>query len=110
MAHDEALAAALRDHFAPLDASERAMFGGVGFMVEGHMVAAASGKGGLMIRCQPDRTTELIAAGGAEPVVMRDQEILGWVRVRAEDLPDEASLAAWLEPALAFVASLPPKR
>ena len=61
MAYDEALADRVRDA-VPADGSvtEKRMFGGLAFLVAGHMAVSASGKGGLLLRVDPARTEELL--------------------------------------------------
>ena len=54
MAYDEELAARLRVALQHQDGvEEKRMFGGLAFLVHGHMAVAASGQGGLMVRCDP---------------------------------------------------------
>ena len=37
------------------------MFGGIGFMIDGHMAVGVSGEGGLMIHCSNEETEALLA-------------------------------------------------
>ena len=37
------------------------MFGGLAFLIGGHMAVAASGRGGLMVRVEPADTEALVA-------------------------------------------------
>ncbi|WP_219996203.1 TfoX/Sxy family protein [Nocardioides humi] len=59
MAYDEELAGRLRDLLAEEpgaaghELSEKRMFGGLAFLVGGHMAVAVSGQGGLMVRIDP---------------------------------------------------------
>jgi hypothetical protein len=110
MAYDETLAARIRDIVGDLapQATEKKMFGGLAFLVGGNMAVAASGQGGLMLRCAPDRTGELLADPAAEPMVMRGREMDGWLRVDDRAL-DEAALGRWVEVGVTYAASLPPK-
>ena len=56
MAYDEDLADRLREALQDVDGvTEKKMFGGLAFLVGGNMAVAASGQGGLMLRCDPDR-------------------------------------------------------
>ena len=57
------------------------MFGGLAFLIGGHMAVAVSGQGGLMLRCDPGETEALLAEPGATPMVMRGKEMRGWLRV-----------------------------
>lgn len=53
MAYDEDLANRIRELIASEDGySEQRMFGGIGFMIDGHMAVGVSGEGGLMIHCR----------------------------------------------------------
>lgn len=36
------------------------MFGGIGFMIDGHMAVGVSGEGGLMIHCSKEETEALL--------------------------------------------------
>lgn len=109
MAYDEALAARIREHVAGEPVVEKKMFGGLAFLVGGHLAVAASGQGGLMVRCQPDQTADLAGEPGASPMVMRGTAMDGWLRVADEAVADEQVLERWVDRGLAFARSLPPK-
>lgn len=96
----------LREH---PEITERKMFGGLAFLLAGHMAAVASGRGGLMVRVDPDRGQASIDAGAAEPAVMRGRPMRGWLRIATADVATEAELAHWVEMSIAFVRTLPPK-
>jgi TfoX N-terminal domain len=104
MAYDEKLAARIRALMP--GATEKKMFGGLAFLVDGNMVLAASGQGGLLARVDPERSAEVVEATDARPMVMRGRELAGWLRV---DAVTDEELAQWLERALAYVRTLPPK-
>lgn len=110
MAYDEVLAAQVLEQVAELapNATEKKMFGGLAFLVGGNMAVAASGEGGMMLRCSPDDTERLLAEPAAEPMVMRGRAMSGWLRVDATVL-DEASLASWVRLGVEYAASLPAK-
>ena len=111
MAYDEALAARIRDHVLDLapQALEQKMFGGLAFLVGGHLAVAASGSGGLMLRCAPEDTDRLLEEPGAGTMVMRGRAMDGWLRVDDTTL-DEAALERWVRIGVDFASSLPPKR
>ena len=109
MAYDEELAERIRDLIDPGLAVEKKMFGGLAFLVGGHLGVAASGQGGLMVRVDPDQFEALLAEPGAEPFEMRGREMMGWLRVGAEALDSEAALDAWVRHGVAYAQSLPPK-
>ena len=111
MAYDERLAEEIRDRLDPGagKVTEKRMFGGLAFMVEGNLTIAASRRGGLLVRTDPDDAAAINALPGVEPMEMRGRRMPGWVLVGADALVDEGDLDAWVDRALAFVATLPPK-
>jgi TfoX/Sxy family transcriptional regulator of competence genes len=110
MAYDEDLAQRIRhligDDPAPV---EMKMFGGLGFLINGNMSVAASGQGGLLIRCVPEDTDALLDEPGAEPMVMRGRAMEGWLRVSADAVSKDTALERWVSRAVAYAGSLPPK-
>jgi hypothetical protein len=104
MAYDEDLANRIRELLAAETYTEKRMFGGLAFLVGGHMAVAASGQGGLMVRCAPEQTDELMAREHAGPFVMRGRELSGWLRVE-----DAGDLRPWVEIGVAYARSLPVK-
>ncbi len=98
MAYDEDLANRIREALAGQDAvTEKRMFGGLAFLVHGHMAVAASRTGGLLARVDPARSDELVAADGVERMVMRGREMDGWLQVAADRVAADADLAPWVE-------------
>src|SRR5947207_9651114 len=78
----EALAERIRPLLAGRDdVVEKRMFGGIAFLINGNMSVSASGNGGLMLRCDPGATDELVSEDGVERVVMRGRAMDGWLRV-----------------------------
>ena len=109
MAYDEDLADRIRALIAVEDVVEKRMFGGLAFLVGGHMAVAASGQGGLMVRTEPEETDALLAEPHAQPFEMRGRPMQGWLRVAAEGVRTEAELAPWVQRGVAYARSLPPK-
>ena len=110
MAFDEDLAGRIREIVASepgLD--ERRMFGGLAFLINGHMAVSASGRGGLLLRVDPARTDELIEAPHVGRFEMRGREMNGWLRVDAEAVGTEKDLRRWTALGVAYAKSLPPK-
>jgi TfoX-like protein len=110
MAYDEALAARIRELVAGEPVEEKKMFGGLAFLLGGHLAVAASGQGGLMVRVKPTETDALLTEPGVGPMEMGARgPVAGWLRVSADAVPDEESLGRWVEGGLAHARSLPPK-
>lgn len=111
MAYDQELATRIREELSSeADLTEKAMFGGLGFMLSGHMAVAANSAGHMMVRVAPERGAALIAAGEAEPQQMRGRTMNGWLTLSAEQLTDDAALARWVGEGRDYVRTLPPKR
>jgi TfoX/Sxy family transcriptional regulator of competence genes len=111
MAYDERLAARIRELIGrDRDVTEKAMFGGLAFLINGNMAVSASGQGGLMLRCDPDATDPLVTSGKASVMRMRGRAMDGWLRVPSENLTTKAALAKWVDVGTTYARSLPPKR
>lgn len=110
MAYDEGLAERIRELLADQPhLTEKKMFGGLAFLVGGHMAVAVSGQGGLMVRIDPADSERLVSETGAEPMVMRQRELKGWLRVTSADVAEEPVLETWVARGIRFVGTLPPK-
>ena len=108
MAVDEDLAERMRAALAGSGAvREVRMFGGLCFMLNGNMVAG-TWKRGLLVRVGKDQHSHALARPGAKPMEMAGRPMKGYVFV--DPAPrDERELRDWLELAVAFVKTLPPK-
>jgi TfoX/Sxy family transcriptional regulator of competence genes len=104
----EQLVDCLRAALPPKGVSERRMFGGTCFMLNGNMVAGTF-KDGVLLRVGKERRDEAMARGGARPFEMRGRPLQGYVVVDAAGLED-GSMRDWLKLALDFVRTLPPKQ
>src|SRR5580698_612988 len=105
MTYDEQLADDIRERLeaAVGEVTEKRMFGGLAFMIEGNLTIAASRRGGLLVRTDPDEAEEVAALPGVEPMTGGGRPpIAGLFFVAAESLPSEAALDAWIERALAY--------
>lgn len=76
--------------------SEKAMFGGLAFLVHGKMALAVSGGGGLLLRCAAADTAALLAPPHVDRFVMRGRELTGWLRVDTPAFEHDEQLAAWV--------------
>jgi hypothetical protein len=111
VAYDEALAERIRDLLpADIELTEQRMFGGLAFLVAGHMAVAASREGGILVRVDPDASEPLLAGPGVAPMEMRGRPMTGWLRVDAAHVRTQRQLAPWVERGVAYAGSLPPKR
>jgi hypothetical protein len=111
MAYDEVLAGRIRDLIGPdPELTEKKMFGGLAFLIRGHMAISASGQGGVLVHVDPERTDELIATTAATVAVMQGREMPGWLRVSADNVATDDDLSPWVEIGIGHARSLPPKK
>jgi len=110
VAYDEALAERIRELVAgEPNLTEKKMFGGLAFLVGGNMAIAASGQGGVLVRCDPMQSDDLVAKTDARPFEMRGREMQGWLRVDDADVRMKRQLEKWVKIGAAYARSLPAK-
>jgi TfoX/Sxy family transcriptional regulator of competence genes len=111
MPYDDKIAARIRAVLAArldLDVVEKKMFGGLCFMVGGHMCCGLAANT-LMLRVGPDACPDALAQPHARPMTFTGRPLAGFVYVDPPGYRTTATLSRWLDRGLAFVASLPPK-
>jgi len=110
MAYDEDLADRIRVAIQDVDAvTEKRMFGGLAFLVGGNMAVSASGRGGLLLRCDPDRTDSWVVERGVDRFEMRGKQMDGWLHVDPEAVESDEDLQRWVRVGVAYAGSLPSK-
>ena len=110
MAYDTELADRVRELLASRrGVEEKPMFGGLAFLVDGHMAVAVSREGGLLVRIQPDHTEQLLRRDHVSPMVMGGREVRGWLRIEAGALKTKRQLQGWVARGTDFVRDLPSK-
>jgi len=109
MAYDEGLAQRIRESLQNRgDVSEKKMFGGLCYMVSGHMCCGIVGDT-LMARVGPKKYTQALSNQHAREMDFTGRALKGMVYVEPEGIESESSLSYWLSECLEFVDSLPPK-
>jgi hypothetical protein len=110
VAYDEDLAERIRELVRDeRGLTEKKMFGGLAFLINGNMSVSASGQGGLLLRVDPEQTDALLDEPGAQPFVMRGRAMDGWLRVDPTGLQRREDLERWVSRGLAYARSLPAK-
>ncbi len=110
MAYDPDLANRVREQVANQDGvSEKAMFGGLAFLLHGNMAVSAFSRGGLMVRVGPDAVDAALSRPHAHAIEMRGRPMTGWVHVAGEGLETRRQVASWVRRAMKFTETLPPK-
>ena len=110
MAYDEELANRLREVVQDEPAlTEKKMFGGLAFLVNGNVAVSASSKGGLLLRVDPAMTESLVSEPDVSRFEMRGRQMDGWLRVDASAVESDRELRRWVNLGIAYATSLAPK-
>ena len=88
--------------------SERKMFGGIAFMLNGNMFCGIT-RDDLMVRVGPDRFQAALALTGARPMDFTGRPMKAMVYVGPEGYATEKQLRGWVEQTLEYARSLPAK-
>jgi TfoX/Sxy family transcriptional regulator of competence genes len=109
MGFDRGLAERVRAQLAGTPGlTEKQMFGGLSFLVDGNLCVGVMGEE-LMARVGPAATEAALARPGSRLFDMGGRPMKGWVNVHRDALAADDVLAGWVDDALAFVGTLPPK-
>ncbi len=88
--------------------SERKMFGGVCFMLNGNM-CVGTWKGSLIVRLDKKNHDETLSEPHTKPADMNGRTMKGWALVEPAGIESDNDLTGWLDRAASFAESLPPK-
>lgn len=88
--------------------SEKPMFGGLAFLLDGHLLCGARNDG-MLVRLGKGNDDWALALDGIELMVMGDRRMKGWVRAGPAAFGDDRLRKRLLDAALAYVLALPPK-
>lgn len=109
MPFDEALAGRVRTLLArERGLSEKRMFGGVGFLLDGNLCAAVW-KELLILRLGIEAADDALTQPGFREFDITGRAMKGWVMAEPAAVRDEDELKHWMERAVRFVRTLPGK-
>ncbi len=110
MAYDPDLAQRLRNVVVSEPGlTEKRMFGGVAFLINGSLAVSASSQGGLLLRVDPADTDSMVNGADVRRFSMRGREMDGWLHVAASAVDTDDRLRRWVSHGVSFARSLPPK-
>jgi TfoX/Sxy family transcriptional regulator of competence genes len=89
--------------------SERRMFGGIAFLVDGKMFVGIR-DASLMARVGPERHADALAVPGVRVMDFTGRPLTGYVYVDPPAIADDAQLQAWVLRCVRYVAGLPAKK
>jgi TfoX/Sxy family transcriptional regulator of competence genes len=108
MSFDPGLAQLLRDDLAGLGVAEKKMFGGLAFLLHGHMVCGVH-KGGVMFRVGKTQYAKALTIDGVTPMMFTARPMVGMVDCSDDACQDDDRRGQLMALSLAAVRVLPPK-
>lgn len=109
MAYSQALADRIRAVLGDQpELTEREMFGGVGFMVQGNMAVGVIGDE-LMVRIDKQETEDALAEPGTRIFDFTGRPMKGWLMVGSEGTSSDQDFERWVQRGLNYALSLPAK-
>jgi TfoX/Sxy family transcriptional regulator of competence genes len=110
MAFDEGLAQRVREALeGQVSTTERRMFGGLAFLVDGKMFVGISGSK-LMARVGAERYQDALALPHVREMDFTGKPMNGYVYIEPAGLAEDKTLKAWVSWCASYVSSLPAKR
>jgi len=109
MAYDEVLAKRIEKLMKKKGGfSKKEMFGGIGYMIHGNMCSGVH-KEYLILRLGKDVAESALKEKHTRPFDITGRPMSGWVMVNPNGTRDEDALRKWIDDAMSFVKTLPPK-
>ncbi len=109
MAYDEGIAERLREVYAEEPfVVEKKMFGGLAFMVDGHMSCGIVDER-LMVRVGPEVYEDVLKRPYVSKMDFTGKPLRGFIYVESDGFAEDLQLEDWVQMSLTFIRSLPPK-
>jgi len=109
MARDKGLEELLNDSLVSVPGlTQKAMFGGWAWLVNGNLLCAAR-TDGLLVRLGKGNDAWALEIPGISPMMMRERRMPGWVRAAPEVYSNDSLRERLVNAALEFNRSLPKK-
>lgn len=86
--------------------TEKRMFGGLAFLIDGHLAVSANSRGDMLLRCDPADTEQLAEHPAVEPYVMRGKPMTGWLDVKPDAIAEDGDLQRWVTRGVRYARSL----
>ncbi|MEW6683380.1 MAG: TfoX/Sxy family protein [Nitrospirota bacterium] len=110
MAFDDQLSERIRKQLRKRrDVTEKTMFGGLAFLVNGNMCCGVHGLE-LIVRLPADEAERALSQPYTRIFDLSGRPMKGWILVQAKGLADDRMLAQWVDVGVRYAASLPEKK
>ncbi len=109
MAFDDRLAERVRRRLRKREGvSERKMFGGLAFLLNGHMCCGVHQRE-LIVRLDPAMADQALVRPHTRVFDLSGRALKGWLLVASAGVKEDKDLARWVRIAADYASSLPPK-
>lgn len=109
MSYDQGLAERIRFVIGDVPGlTEKKMFGGVGFLVNGNMACGVHGND-MIVRLEPDRYQDASKLANVKPFDMTGRPMKGWLMVEPGGVATDHELDRWVQMAVNYASTLPAK-
>jgi hypothetical protein len=88
--------------------TEKRMFGGICFLLDGRILVSARRTGTLLVQCGAAAAATAVLEPGVTRMVMGGKPAANFIDVDNDDLDSDEGLARWIEMAERYVTALPP--
>lgn len=103
------LAGRIRDAIAAKSGiTEKKMFGGVGFLLNGNMLVGVW-KDSLIARVGPDAGEKALQKPHVRIMDITGKPMKGWLMIEPDGIAKDAQIQSWIKLATKFVSTLPTK-
>lgn len=111
MAVDEQFADRIRTALKAKDIlfTEKYMFGGIAFMVRGHIMVGIMNTGEFMARVGKEQNDQALKLPHAKQMQMKSKVMAGYIEVTQRGVETEKDLLSWIELCNQFNKTLPQK-
>jgi len=100
MAYNEKIADRIRTALSGTKKlTEKKMFGGIAFMINDKMCLGVN-KEDLMLRCEPEMTSELLSLKGARIFDLTGKPMTGWLLIDADGTNNKKDFDFWVKTAV----------
>ena len=89
--------------------AEKRMFGGLSFLLNGHILVAANKDGRILLSVGKEHNDEALARPGATQMIQGDKPMRGFIWIDPDAIEDDDVLRDWVETAERWVAKMPVK-
>ena len=87
--------------------TEKAMFGGLTFLLDGHILVGTKKDGRILLSVGKDNFADALARPGASAMTHGGRQMTGFVWVEPDAIEDDDDLRDWVQTAYRWVSQMP---